>query len=56
MNKFEKMIYKDSVYMERCKDYTKYRKVTHDLFEEIVKTFKIREILTWLENVLRRFQ
>ncbi len=54
MNKFEKMIYKDSVYMQRCNYYTEYRRLRKIIFEEYIKIFKIREILNWLNKIAIR--
>lgn len=54
MNKFEKMIYKDSEYMQRCKDYTEFCKWKKILIKELITIFKIEEILLWLDNLLRK--
>jgi len=56
MNKFEKMVYKDSKYMERAKHYTECRKAQALLAEEVIKSFKLREICNWLENLLKRIK
>ncbi len=54
MNKFEKIIYKDSKYMRRHKEYTEFCRLKKEIFEEYIKIFKIREILDWLNKIAIR--